>query len=134
MEKFSNRATDLNHFKKEYFKLRLEAHPGKGNGYQIYTVFRNSSEISSLPHQVEEVQKLEDLIPVNGDILKLKQMGIQYVIVSEDVEKGAFRNNLPNLADFYRSLPSSAVLIQHFDPKFRIAHCGRISIYRLTRS
>ena len=130
-ERFSNRAADLNHYKKEYLKLQLETHPGKGNGYKIYTVLRGFQEIGSLPHQVEEVQKMQDLVQVNEDISKLKEMGIQYVIVSEDVEKGAIRNNLPGLADFYRNLPSKAVLIQSFAPKFRVTHCGRISIYRL---
>ncbi len=131
LDRFHKKAVELNHYKKEYFSLQLEAHPGPGQGYKIFTIKRDFREIASLPNQVEEVQKLQDLVEVNGDIAKLKKMGIQYVAVSEDVEKGAILNRMPGISDFYINLPAHAVMLQQFSPKFRINHAGKISIYKL---
>ncbi len=131
IERFHKKAVELNHYKKEYFALQLKAHPGPGHGYQIFTLKRDFREIASLPKQVEEVQKLQDLAEVSGDIAALKKMGIQYVAVSEDTEKDAILKNLPGISDFYRNLPKNAVMLEQFSPHFRIAHSGKISIYKL---
>lgn len=131
LEKFHRRAIELGHYKKDILALELKAHPGKGTGYQIYTVKRDFGRIGSLPNQVEEVQKLQDLIEVSGDIAAIKKAGVQYVVVTEDTEKMAVLNKIHGLADFYRNLPAQSVMLEKFDPQFRIRHSGTIYIYKL---
>jgi hypothetical protein len=131
IEKFYMKAVELNHYKKEYLALQLEAHPGKNTGYVIDTVKKTFRQIYSLQHQVEEVQKLQDLVEVDGDVGKLKRTGIQYVIVDMDVKEGAIKNNYPGIADFYRNLPVQAELIHVFAPTFRHHHGGTLQIYKL---
>ena len=131
LERYYKKAVELNHYKKEYLKLQLEVHPGNGKGYEIFMVKRDFREIGSLAHQVEEVQKMQDLVDVDGNIDRLKKMGIQYVIVSEIVEKGALDANLPNIADFYRALPSRSKTLVRFAPLYPIYHSGSIRIQQL---
>lgn len=131
VEKFYHKAVELNHFKKEYFKLQMEAHPGTGQGYEIYMVKRTFREIASLEHQVAETQKLQDLLEVDGDIAKLKAAGIQYVITDHWTQDDAVRNKRLGIEDFYRNLPKQATLLKVFIPPYHIYHGGIIYIYQL---
>lgn len=131
LEKYYLKAVELNYYKKEYLKLQLEAHPDSNVGYYIFTIKRSFRQIGSLAHQVDEVQKLQDLVEVDQDIKRLKKIGIEYVIVDEWSEKGSLMNNYAGLSDFYRALPAHAKLLKVFSPRYPIYHGGEIRIYQL---
>ncbi len=131
IERLHNKAVELNHYKKEYLQLQLEAHPGKGNGYEIFTVQRSFHEIGSLPHMVEEVQKMQDLIEAGGDLDRIKKAGIQYAVISMLNEEGSRRNNYTELVEFYDALRSKAKLLSEFSPTYPIYQGGGIRVYQL---
>lgn len=131
LKKFYDKALSLNHYKKEYLALQLEVHPGPGRGYEIVTLKRNFSQIGSLEHQVEEIQQLQDLLEVSGDLKSLKKQGIQYVLTNDSVAQGSLQRHDKGIEDFYRALDKEAKLLKVFEPQYRIYLGGTVRIYQL---
>ena len=131
LKKFHDKAITLNHYKKEYFALQLDAHPGPGQGYEIVTLQRNFRQIGSLEHQVKEIQQLQDLQEVSGDLEALRKRGIQYVITNNLGVHGTLLDEDKGMADFYRALEKEARLLKVFEPRYPIYHGGPVRIYKL---
>ncbi|OGR88217.1 MAG: hypothetical protein A3A86_04285 [Elusimicrobia bacterium RIFCSPLOWO2_01_FULL_60_11] len=131
LKKFHDKAIEMNNYKKEYLALQLEAHPGEGHGYEILTLQKDYRQIGSLEHQVKDVQALQDLQPVNGDLKALRKQGVQYVIYNESVVHGSVLRHDEGIEDFYRALDKEAIPLKVFNPRFRIYHAATIRIYKL---
>ncbi|MCS7232111.1 MAG: glycosyltransferase family 39 protein [Elusimicrobiota bacterium] len=124
LEKLYKKAVELNHYKKEYFYWQLKAHPGENYGYEIYEVYHPPYEIGTVQHQVEEAQKVRELIDVSEGIEYIKKFGIKYIILNswsktETVEK------------FYDEVEKQCKLIQKFEPKTKLHPGPVIWIYNL---
>lgn len=138
LERSYKKAVSINSFKKEYLKLQLEVHPGRGHGWKIFTIkraFRNPlrpMDISSLPSQVEEYQAVqENLVEVNGDISRLKKMGIDYVVVNMQVLRDTINMGWPNIDEFYNQLPEYAPVIKKFPMLHDYSQTDEIRIFKL---
>lgn len=124
IEKLYNKAVELKHYKKEYLYYQLLAHPGDDYGYEIYQVWRPFYEITTIKHEVEEAQKVQQLIDVNKGIEYVKKFGIQYVIINSI-------NYYGYPLSFYRDIETNCQLLKEFAPK-TIFHPGPvIRIYKL---
>lgn len=125
LEKLYKKAVELNHYKKEYLKLQLEAHLGENYGYEIYEVYHPPHEIGTVTHMVEEAQKVRPLVDISSGIDYLKKMGVKYVITNSYSEEGALRSDNPALINFYQSLDKEYQLVVEFLPKTKL-HPGPV--------
>jgi hypothetical protein len=131
IERFGRIAAECNHYKKEYFKLKLDSMTPDMKTYEVWLVKRSASEIGSLPYQVAEVQKVQDLFAVEGDgqdLARLRAKGIATIVVNRSAESDAERN-IPRLAAFYREVSEKAVLLKTFEPHTVWQNAPRIKIY-----
>ncbi|MBI2118360.1 MAG: glycosyltransferase family 39 protein [Elusimicrobia bacterium] len=133
LKRFYDIAIKSNHYKKEFFRLKLEILDSTKKSYEIFLIKRSASEIGSLKHQVEEVQKVQDFVEIRGDkndLENLKRIGIQYVIVNSIAKKNAM-DSIPWLANFYSHLPGYAQLVKTFEPESSLHPGPIIQIYKL---
>lgn len=136
LRKFYEIAVQLNHYKKDYFKLKLEVFMPAAASYELYVIKRLASEIGSLPYQVDEVQKVQDTVEVNGDandIEKIRKLGIRYVITDNWSENNALLN-MPRIAGFHQILSARSKLIKTFAPHSSLHPGPIINIYKLSSS
>lgn len=133
LQKFYDIAVKENHLKKDYFRLKLEVQDPQAPAYEIWVLKRTPTEIGSLPSQVEQAQKVQDLVHVEDgekSVEKIKKAGIQYVIVSSYSEDNA-KNLFPRLAKFYDEISAKTKLIKTFDPATKLHPGPSIRIYQI---
>lgn len=111
------KATELKHYKAQYLKLQIEAHPGAGSGYELYTVGIPPRMVGTLMHRAQEAQQVQNLVSYEEGIDPLRRLGISYVITNKfDEDNASFVKN-QKLVDFYRTLRSEAQLIKEVPPR-----------------
>ena len=133
LRRYYDIAIKSNHYKKEFFRLKLETLDPAKKSYEIFLIKRSANEIGSLKHQVIEVQKVQDLVEIRGDesdLETLRKKGIQYVIVNSIAKKNAV-DSIPWLANFYNHLPGYAQLVKTFEPESSLHPGPIIQIYKL---
>lgn len=123
LEKLYKKAVELNHYKKEYFYWQLKAHPGEGYGYEVYEVYHPPHEIGTIKHQVEEAQKVREIIDVSYGIEYVKQLGIKYIILNSFSETEFTKK-------FYQEVKQKCLLFKKFKPKTELYPGPIIWIYR----
>ncbi len=136
MEKFYAKAVELNHYKKEYFRLKLDVYRNDLPGYEIFVIKRVSSELGVLPKHLEAAQQTQDLIEVGGDSAGWKAVinrGVQYIVVNSWSEKNALDNN-PKIAGFYSSIPEHCKLLEEINPPSELHPGPSIRIYEILYS
>jgi hypothetical protein len=130
LEKFYNQAVLINHYKKDYFRMKLEVYDPNSIGYEIVLMKRSAQEVGSLPTQVEQVQKMQDLIEIRGDesdLKSLKKEGIEYVVTNS----WAANVQTSNLKNFYKILSERFRPEQTFAPKNSYHPGPVIKIYKI---
>lgn len=136
LEKFHEVAVRDNHYKKEYFRLKLAAYPKDQKGFQIYIAKRSPLELGVLQKHLDEAQKTQDLVEVTGDERtweEIEKKGIEYLIINSWSEANGL-NNYPALAQFYREIPQHAEQIYELKPP-TVHHPGpEVRVYALKRS
>lgn len=136
LEKFYRIASEINSYKRDYFRLKLDNFEPGIKTYEIFLIKRSPKEIGSLPYQVSEAQKVQDLIEFeNIDLVfkNLEKNNIKYVITNSWAKDSIIYVNEIG-AEFYRTLPEKAKLLQEFMPR-TIFHPGPlIRIYQLNNT
>lgn len=135
LTKFYQKAVETNHYKKEYFKLKLEVAQPEQMRYEIFVVQRTAKGLGVAPTLLEEVQKTQDLIQLSGtdfDFKNLKQKGIDVVIINSLAEAHAHIHH-PEISAFYERLPEKARLIKVFSPESRLHPGPEIKIFQLVK-
>lgn len=136
LRKFYEKAVELDHYKKEYFKLKLETAKPEDVCYEIFVIQRTAKEMGTHPKLLEEVQKTQDLVRLQGDetdFKTLKKLGIEYVIANSKAEAHA-QTHHPAISSFYQLLPEKSKLLKIFLPKTRLHPGPEIRIYQLSPS
>jgi len=128
-----NKAVELNHYKKEYLKLQLEAYPvsDKITGYEIFRILRPANEVSGTIEMVKEAEKVQDLIDISNGFSYLRKSGIKYIIADSADESSGLVSKDKALIYFYTNLPKQGKLIKKFYPENRLSPGPVISIYKL---
>lgn len=129
LEKLYKKAVELNHYKKEYFYWQLKAYSSEDYSYEIYEVYHPPHEISTIKAQVEEAQKVKELVNVICGIDELRKMGIKYFIHNSYSKEIAKQN--PELKNFYDKIENNTRLIKEFVPKTKLHPGPVIRIYEL---
>jgi len=128
LEKLYKKAVELSHYKKEYFYWQLKAHPGENYGYEVYEVYHPPHEIGTIKHQVEEAQKVRELVDVSVGIEGVKKLGIKYFVYNS---YSAETTTEPQIKNFYQEVENKAKLITEFKPKTKFHPGPVIRIYEL---
>lgn len=128
LEKLYKKAVELNHYKKEYFYWQLKAHPGEHYGYEIYEVYHPPHEIGTIKHQVEEAQKVRELVDVSVGIDEIKKLGIEYFVYNS---YSAGVTTEPQIKKFYQEIEEKTELITEFKPKTKFHPGPVIRIYKI---
>jgi 4-amino-4-deoxy-L-arabinose transferase-like glycosyltransferase len=128
LEKLYKKAVELSHYKKEYFYWQLKAHPGGNYGYEVYEVYHPPYEIGTIKHQVEEAQKVRELVDVSVGIEGVKKLGIKYFVYNS---YSAETTTEPQIKKFYQEVENKAKLITEFKPKTKFHPGPVIRIYEL---
>ncbi len=124
LEKLYKKASELNHYKKQYLYYQILSHPGGDYGYEVYQVWRPFYEVTTTKHEVEEAEKLKELVDVSGGVEYIKKLGVQYVIIN------SFNYNGYPLS-FYKELQNKYTPIKKFVPKNKFQPGPTIEIYSL---
>lgn len=124
LERLYKKAVELNHYKKEYFYWQLKSHPGENYGYEIYEVEHPAYEIGTIKHQVEEAQKVRELIDVSKGVEYIKNFGIRYIILNSFSETESTKS-------FYKEVDQKAKILQEFKPKTKLHPGPVIKIYEV---
>ncbi len=124
IERLYKRAVELNHYKKEYFYWQLKAHPGENYGYEIYEVYHPPHEIGTIKHEVEEAQKVRELVDVSKGVKYIKQLGIKYIVLNSFSYTESTKN-------FYQEVAKTSKLVKEFLPKTKLHPGPTIRIYEL---
>src|SRR3989339_99989 len=134
LENLYKRALALNHYKKEYLKLQLDAYvESEGKkifGYEIHNILRLPKEISGTIDMVKEAQKTQDLVDVSGGSSLIKKSGIKYFIYNSWDETSGLASEDRSLADYYKNINNNFTLIKEFSPADRLHPGPVIRIYR----
>lgn len=128
LEKLYKKAVELNHYKKEYFYWQLKVHYGENYGYEIYEVYHPPHEVGTIKHQVEEAQKVRELIDVSIGIDEIKKLGIEYFVYNS---YSAQVTTEPQIKKFYQEVEERTKLIAEFKPKTKFHPGPMIRIYEL---
>jgi hypothetical protein len=128
-----NRAKELNHYKKEYLKLQLEAYPENTKSYEIWRIFHAPLEVSGKAdiRLVLEAQKTQDLVDVSGGWRYIKHLGFKYFIYNNADEHAAMISGNPSLVKFYSEMPRNTELLARFAPKSKIYPTPLIEIRKI---
>lgn len=124
LERLYKKAVELNHYKKEYFFWQLKAYNHDRPVYEIYEIYHPPHEISTIRHEVEEAQKVRDLVDVSKGLDYVKSLGIRYIILNSFSETESTKN-------FYQEVNKNAKLISEFKPKTRLHPGPIIKIYEV---
>ena len=135
LKKFTEIAEKTNHYKKDFFKLKLEITPPTLSGYEIFLIKKSAGEIGSLPDMTEQVQKTQDLFEIQGmnlqeELANLKKYNIEYLITNGAAEMDAI-GKIPRLEKFYGELKSQLKPIKEFNPPSKHNFCPIIKIYKI---
>ncbi len=128
LERLYKKAVELNHYKKEYFYWQLKAHPAENYGYEIYEVYHPLHEIGTIKHQVEEAQKVRELVDVSVGVEELKKLRIKYFVYNS---YSAETTKEPQIKKFYQEVEEKTKLIAEFKPKTKFHPGPIIKIYEL---
>ncbi len=134
LERFYQISLSQNSYKEKYFKLKLETFQPEKPNYEIYLIKRTAAEIGSLKEQVEEAQKTQDLISMEGsdaDFAALRKAAIEYIIVNSSSETNALTQH-PHLGKFYHNIPTQTTLLKTFPPKTKIHPGPALRLYKLS--
>lgn len=124
LKRLYQKSVELNHYKKEYFYWQLKAHPGEDYGYEIYEIAYPVYEISTIRHEVEEAQKVRELVNIENGVEYVKQLGIKYIILNSFSETEYTKN-------FYKEVEQKGKLIKEFKPKTKLHPGPVIKIYKI---
>jgi len=127
-------AVQLDHYKKEYLRLKLAVHPGPGTGYDVVLIKRSTGEIGAgSASKVKEIQSIQKLAEVYGDgrdVGRLKKLGIEYVVLSAFYLADA-STSVDRLNRFYQEVLDKAELLKSYEFS-SIYHMGpMVWIYKL---
>ncbi|MBU2568213.1 MAG: glycosyltransferase family 39 protein [Elusimicrobia bacterium] len=117
LERLYDRAALLNHYKKEYLKLLLEAHPDGNYGYEIYRVYRPPAEVSGIKYVVEEAEKMQDLVDVAPGFKYLRKKGIRYLVLNSWARHSGLNSRDKGIVDFYTGVEKNARILKQFPDK-----------------
>ncbi len=132
LEGLYKKAVELNHYKKEYLKLKLDIHPGENYGYEIYRILRPPEEVSGTIELVKEAQKVQDLVDISGGISILKNKGIEYVIINDKDRNSALNSKSVSLRNFYSLiLEKSRLIIRFPQQKTKLQKGPGVFIYKV---
>jgi hypothetical protein len=125
------KAVELNNYKKEYLRLKLDNHPGEEYGYEIYQVKRSVSEVGAPAGLVEKAQEVQSLVDVRNGVAGLKKAGIRYVIVNSFDESGAYVFKNMMLTTFYDDVKGKCEVVKEFLPESKFQESPAIRICKL---
>lgn len=124
LERLYKKAEELNHYKKEYLYYQILSHPDGAYGYEIYQIWRPFYEISTIKHEVEEAQKVRDLVDVSKGVEYVKTLGIKYIILNSYSETEFTKK-------FYQEVEQKCKLLKEFVPKTKLHPGPIIKIYEV---
>ena len=119
LRRLYSKAVQLKHYKEQYLKLQIEAHPGPGFGYKINTIGIDPEMVGNITHHARDAQQVQDLIAYDQGMRPLKAGGIQYVIINSADEVLAQESGNPNLISFYQELYRNGKLLKQINPPTR---------------
>ncbi|MEK7288401.1 MAG: hypothetical protein AAB091_07575, partial [Elusimicrobiota bacterium] len=131
LKSLHQKAIEIKSYKEQYLKLQIEAHPGTGHGYELYTIGIPPIMVGALVHMAKEAQQMQNLVPYDQGLDYLRQSGIQYVITNRSDEENAKFVKNAALVSFYEQLRRDAKLLNAVTPDSRWAVGPAIFIFQL---
>ena len=133
IERLYRRAEKLNHYKKEYLKLKLETYSENTKGYEIWRIFHAPLEVSGTAdvRLVLEAQKTQDLVDISGGWKRVKKLGFKYFIYNNVDEHAAVVSANPALIKFYSEMPRNTELLARFEPRSRIYPTPSVEVRKI---